>query len=51
MGPPSAEEFLRRFLLHVVPRGFMRARHYGGTSQILPVLISIAILVDNSTAG
>jgi len=25
----SAEEFLRRFLLHVVPRGFMRLRHYG----------------------
>lgn len=22
-------EFLRRFLLHVVPRGFMRIRHYG----------------------
>lgn len=25
----SADEFLRRFLLHVVPRGFMRIRHYG----------------------
>jgi hypothetical protein len=25
----SATEFLRRFLLHVVPRGFMRVRHYG----------------------
>jgi len=25
----SAEEFLRRFLLHVLPRGFMRIRHYG----------------------
>lgn len=24
-----AVEFLRRFLLHVVPRGFMRIRHYG----------------------
>jgi hypothetical protein len=24
-----ATEFLRRFLLHVVPRGFMRIRHYG----------------------
>jgi hypothetical protein len=24
-----AAEFLRRFLLHVVPRGFMRIRHYG----------------------
>ncbi len=25
----DAPEFLRRFLLHVVPRGFMRVRHYG----------------------
>ncbi len=25
----SAVEFLRRFLLHVLPRGFMRIRHYG----------------------
>jgi hypothetical protein len=24
-----ADEFLRRFLLHVVPRGFMRIRHFG----------------------
>jgi hypothetical protein len=25
----SADEFLRRFLLHVLPRGFQRIRHYG----------------------
>jgi hypothetical protein len=25
----DATEFLRRFLLHVVPRGFMRIRHFG----------------------
>ena len=25
----KADEFLRRFLLHVVPRGFMRIRHFG----------------------
>jgi hypothetical protein len=25
----DAVEFLRRFLLHVLPRGFMRIRHYG----------------------
>ena len=25
----EANEFLRRFLLHVVPRGFMRIRHFG----------------------
>jgi hypothetical protein len=28
-----ATEFLRRFLLHVVPRGFMRIRHYGITAN------------------
>ena len=25
----DANEFIRRFLLHVLPRGFMRLRHYG----------------------
>ena len=25
----EADEFLRRFLLHVVPRGFIRIRHFG----------------------
>src|SRR5437588_12374421 len=25
----SSGEFLRRFLLHVLPRGFVRIRHYG----------------------
>ena len=24
-----AEEFIRRFLLHILPPGFMRIRHYG----------------------
>jgi hypothetical protein len=28
-----ATEFLRRFLLHIVPRGFMRIRHYGLTAN------------------
>lgn len=31
--PVAATEFLRRFLLHVVPRGFMRIRHYGITAN------------------
>ena len=26
---PHADEFVRRFLLHVLPRGFTRLRHYG----------------------
>ena len=25
----AADEFIRRFLLHVLPTGFMRIRHYG----------------------
>jgi hypothetical protein len=25
----DADEFIRRFFLHVLPRGFMRLRHYG----------------------
>jgi len=25
----TAHEFLRRFLLHVLPRGFVRIRHFG----------------------
>ena len=25
----SAEEFLRRFVQHVLPKGFMKIRHYG----------------------
>jgi hypothetical protein len=25
----DANEFIRRFLIHVLPRGFMRLRHYG----------------------
>ena len=25
----AAEEFIRRFLLHVLPRGLVRIRHYG----------------------
>jgi hypothetical protein len=27
--PGSADEFIRRFLLHVLPKGFHRIRHYG----------------------
>ena len=25
----SAEEFIRRFLIHILPNGFMKIRHYG----------------------
>ena len=38
----SADEFLRRFLLHVLPRGFTRIRHFGllanrRRSEVLPL--------------
>ena len=26
---PDVDEFIRRFLLHVLPRSFVRIRHYG----------------------
>ena len=29
----SAQEFMRRFLLHVLPNGFHRIRHYGFDRQ------------------
>lgn len=29
----AGEEFIRRFLLHAIPRGFMRIRHYGFLSS------------------
>ena len=29
----DAEEFIRRFLLHVLPQGFRRVRHYGFLSN------------------
>jgi hypothetical protein len=29
----SAEEFIRRFLMHVLPHGFMKIRHYGFLSS------------------
>ena len=32
----SAEEFLRRFFLHVLPKGFVRIRFYGFLGASLP---------------
>ena len=29
----AAEEFIRRFLLHVLPKGLVRIRHYGWTAH------------------
>jgi hypothetical protein len=30
----AADEFLRRFLLHVLPDGFQRIRHYGFLANV-----------------
>ena len=32
----SATEFLRRFFLHVLPKGFVRTRHFGLLSNRFP---------------
>jgi hypothetical protein len=55
----SAEEFLRRFLQHVLPQGFVKIRHYGllanrqrgqklALSRQLLVLLSLAALTSAS---
>src|ERR1019366_2956637 len=50
----SVEEFLRRFLLHVLPRGFVRIRHFGffahrRRAALLPLCRQLLPAVDNST--
>src|SRR5262249_57078997 len=42
----SVEEFLRRFLLHVLPPGFVRIRHFGflahrRRAQLLPLCFQL----------
>jgi hypothetical protein len=32
----AAEEFIRRFLLHVLPAGFQRIRYYGFLARLYP---------------
>lgn len=32
-------ELIRRFLLHVLPKGFMRIRHYGCLSNVIRVKV------------
>ena len=41
----SLDEFLRRFLLHLLPRGFVRIRHFGflasrRRAQLLPLCLA-----------
>ena len=53
----SVEEFIRRFLLHVLPKGLMRIRHYGFLAnacrrQQLPrIRQAIAAALQRSTAA
>jgi predicted Zn-ribbon and HTH transcriptional regulator len=55
----SADEFLRRFLLHTLPRGFVRIRFCGFLAnrrrgELLPVcrrLLQVALPPQNSTAS
>lgn len=48
----AAEEFIRRFLAHVLPRGFTRVRHYGcfspGSVQKLAVARSLLERLEGS---
>jgi hypothetical protein len=55
----AADEFIRRFLLHVLPRGFHRIRHYGllaGGSRkaslaLARALLDVAAPPDDDTPG
>ncbi|WP_371259010.1 transposase [Ectothiorhodospira sp. BSL-9] len=46
----TGQEFVRRFLQHILPKGLMRVRHYGflanrcrGASWFLPGLPSVSV--------
>ena len=48
----SAEEFIRRFLLHVLPKGFVKIRHFGFLANRCPrdkVLLCRELLAASST--
>ena len=49
----SGAEFLRRFLLHVLPRGFVRLRHYGlhAPSNLATKLAKAKALLTTSPAA
>ena len=54
----SAEEFLRRFLLHVLPPGFVRIRHFGlfahrNRRELLPLCLRLlaAVPTHSQAAG
>jgi hypothetical protein len=52
----TADEFLRRFLLHVLPKGFVRVRHYGlmagaNVATKLPRCRELLGMVEQPAAG
>jgi hypothetical protein len=55
----ATDEFIRRFLLHVLPRGFHRIRHYGllaGSARKASIarareLLNVAAPSDDDTLG
>ncbi|MER8700367.1 IS91 family transposase [Mesorhizobium sp. M1273] len=55
----TIDEFIRRFLLHVLPHGFHRIRHYGllaggsrkGSLARARQLLDVAVLPDDGTSG
>ena len=56
----TAEEFLRRFVMHVLPKGFMKIRHYGLLSsrcrqqrlqQARRLLLAVLVLRATSPGG
>ena len=53
----SSEEFMRRFLLHVLPRGLHRIRHYGllanggRKSNLAAARQCLAVPIDTTTGN
>jgi hypothetical protein len=52
----SLDEFLRRFLLHLLPRGFVRIRNFGflanrQRAQLLPLCFSLLRSSDSTSAA
>jgi hypothetical protein len=53
----TVEEFLRRFFLHVLPRGFVRIRHFGlfahrRRAVLLPLCLQLlAVATDSAPSG
>jgi len=50
----SVDEFLRRFLLHVLPRGFVRIRHFGffahrRRAALLPLCRQLLVVPDDAS--